>query len=163
MTELERETRKDDLRLAWSACSRSSRGSFPPACPFRSSFRSLRGGSCRGSSWGSCGGSSRGFLPHLVPQLVLRLMRRLSPRLSIPAGVLAFLLGRHRVARCGGRGNVVHDSRGGRSEEQLMPLQWRSMMGTDGVGRSSSDNLVLQLSAQQQQMDDALHGGVGRG
>ena len=33
----------------------------------------------------------------------------------------------------------------------------------DGVGRSSSDNLVLQLSAQQQRMDDALHGGRGDG
>ena len=36
-------------------------------------------------------------------------------------------------------------------------------MGTDGVGRSSSDNLVQQLSAQQQRMDDALHGGRGYG
>ena len=36
-------------------------------------------------------------------------------------------------------------------------------MGTDGVGRSSSDDLVLQLLAQQQRMDDALHGGRGDG
>ena len=36
-------------------------------------------------------------------------------------------------------------------------------MGTDGVGRSSSDDLVLQFPAQQQRMDDALHGGGGDG
>ena len=36
-------------------------------------------------------------------------------------------------------------------------------MGTNGVGRSSFDNLVLQLSAQQHQIDDALHGGRGDG
>ena len=44
-----------------------------------------------------------------------------------------------------------------------MPLQWRSMVGTDGVGRFSFDNLVLQLSTQQHRMDDALHSGCGDG
>ena len=36
-------------------------------------------------------------------------------------------------------------------------------MGTDGVGRSSSDDLVLQLPAQRQRIDNILHGGGGDG
>ena len=36
-------------------------------------------------------------------------------------------------------------------------------METDRVGRSSSDNFVMQLLAQHQQMGDALHGGCGDG
>ena len=36
-------------------------------------------------------------------------------------------------------------------------------MGTDGVGRSSSDDLVLQLPAQRQRIYDTLRGWGGDG